>query len=78
MKPLAVNASPEPKPEAAHRLRASNRRTALVLATIAAVFFFGIIGTQFLGARSTGIVVMSAAVLLFLVLAIGRNLSGKR
>ena len=67
----------EPPPEAA-RLRSSNRKTALVLASIAAVFFVGIIATRFIGSASTGIGVMSAAVLLFLVLAIGRNLRARR
>jgi len=62
----------------AQRLRASNRRTALVLASIAAIFFAGIIATRWMGGEAVGIVVMSAVVLLFLVVAIGRNLRSKR
>ena len=53
----------------AQRLRASNRRTALVLASIA-----GIIATRWMGGEAVGIGIMSAVVLLFLVVAIGRNL----
>ena len=58
----------------AQRLRASNRRTALVLASIAAIFFAGIIATRWMGGEAVGIGIMSAVVLLFLVVAIGRNL----
>ena len=56
------------------RLRASNRRTAWVLAAIAAVFFAGIIATRWMGGGALGIGIMSIVVLLFLVVAIGRNL----
>ena len=61
-------------PDERARQRAANLRTALVLASIAAVFFVGIIAAKFLGAPSTSIGVMGGAVLLFLVVAIGRNL----
>ena len=54
--------------------RRANRRTALVLASIALVFFVGILATRFIGDGSTGISVLGGAVLLFLILAIGRNL----
>jgi hypothetical protein len=64
--------------DAAARLRVSNRRTALTLTSIAAVFFVGIIASKFMGGTTTGIGVVGAAVLLYLVVAIGRNLrSGK-
>ena len=56
------------------RLRSANVRTALVLASIAAVFFVGIVVAKFVGDTATGMTVLGAAVLLFLVLAIGRNL----
>ena len=56
------------------RLRASNRRTAWVLAAIAAIFFAGIIATRWMGGGAVGIGIMSIVVLLFLVVAIGRNL----
>jgi len=62
----------------AGRLRASNRKTALVLASIAAVFFAGIIATRWMGGEAVGIGIMSTVVLLFLVVAIGRNLRSKR
>jgi hypothetical protein len=61
-------------PDERARLRAANLRTAWVLASIAAVFFVGIIASKFLGSPSTSIGVMGGAVLLFLVVAIGRNL----
>jgi len=63
-----------PKADADARLKASNRTTALVLASIAVVFFVGIIATRFMGGPATGIGIVGAAVLLFLVVAIGRNL----
>ena len=56
------------------RLRASNRRTALVLASIAVVFFFGIMFARFMGDGESGMTVLGIAVLLFLGFAIGRNL----
>ena len=62
------------EPDLAQRLRASNRRTAWVLAAIAAVFFTGIIATRWMGGGALGIGIMSIVVLLFLVVAIGRNL----
>lgn len=54
--------------------RRANVRTALVLASVALVFFIGILATRFIGDGSTGISVLGGAVLLFLILAIGRNL----
>ncbi len=54
--------------------RRANVRTALVLASVALVFFVGILATRFIGDGSTGISVLGGAVLLFLILAIGRNL----
>jgi hypothetical protein len=60
--------------DVARRLRASNRRTAWILSSIAVVFFAGIIATRWIGGGAIGIGVMGAAVLLFLIVAIGRNL----
>ena len=62
------------EPDLAQRLRASNRRTAWVLAAIAAIFFTGIIATRWMGGGAVGIGIMTLVVLLFLVVAIGRNL----
>jgi len=56
------------------QLRRSNVRTALVLASVALVFFVGILATRFIGDGQSGITVLGGAVLLFLILAIGRNL----
>jgi hypothetical protein len=69
-----MRADADPSPEERSRLRAANLRTAWILASIAAVFFVGIIASKFLGSPSTSISVIGAAVLLFLVVAIGRNL----
>jgi len=62
------------KPDDARRIRSANLRTALVFASIAAVFFAGIIATKWMGGPTVGIGVMGAAVLVFLVFAIGRNM----
>ena len=59
-------------------LRASNRKTALVLTAIAIIFFVGIIATKFMGGPKLGIGILGSAVLLFLVVAIGRNLRDQR
>ena len=56
------------------RVRRANVRTALVLASIAVVFFLGIVFAKYMGDGSTGMTVLGAGVLLFLVLALGRNL----
>jgi len=56
------------------RLKAANRRTGLTLLAIAVLFFVGIIATRLIDspALSTGIV--GGAVLLYLIVAIGRHL----
>jgi uncharacterized membrane protein YbjE (DUF340 family) len=59
------------------RLRAANRRTAVILVAIAVVFFLGIVFAKFMGDASTSMTVLGSAVLLFLVLAIGRNIRNK-
>jgi len=60
------------------RLRAVNLRTAAILFTIALVFFAGIIVSHYLGGATAGISVLAIAIVLYLVVAIGRNVgSGK-
>jgi hypothetical protein len=59
------------------RRKAANVRTALVFATIAVVFFVGIIVAHAYGGPLVGVAVMGVAVLLFLGFAIGRNLRNK-
>ena len=59
------------------RLRAANRRTAVILVSIAVIFFLGIVFAKFMGDASTSMTVLGSAVLLFLVLAIGRNIFRK-
>jgi putative Mn2+ efflux pump MntP len=56
------------------RIRAANVRTALVLASIALVFFGGVIAAKFMGGWTTGMAIVGGAVLIFLAFAIGRNL----
>jgi hypothetical protein len=76
--PVAMTANSRPEADVSARLRASNRRTALTLVSIAVVFFLGIIATKFIGGPATGIGVVGSAVLLYLIVAIGRNLRDKR
>jgi hypothetical protein len=59
------------------RRKAANVRTALVFASIAVVFFVGIIVAHAYGGPLVGVAVMGVAVLVFLVFAIGRNLRSK-
>lgn len=54
--------------------RKSNMRTALVLLTVVLVFFAGIISAQVLGGPIAAVTIMGAMVLIFLLVAIGRNL----
>ena len=56
------------------RLRQANRRTALAVALIAVLFFVGVIASQFVDNSAVGMSVVAAAVLVFLAVAIGRNL----
>ena len=58
--------------------KAANLRTALVFASIAVVFFVGIIVAHALGGPLVGIGVVGGAVLVFLVFVIGRHLRGPR
>jgi hypothetical protein len=56
------------------RQRAANRRTGLVLAAIALLFFFGIIASRLIESEAVSIAVVGGAILLYLVVAIGRHL----
>jgi hypothetical protein len=69
---MAAELRPEPAVDAP--LRAANRRTALAVTLIAVLFFVGVIAAQFVGDTAVGMSVVAAAVLLYLALAIGRNL----
>ena len=60
--------------DAKARARASAVRTALVLASIAVVFFLGVFASRLLGDQSIGMTIIGAAVFLFLLLGIGRHL----
>jgi hypothetical protein len=65
--------APTRPPQDRARLRASNLRTALVLLSIAATFFVGVIAAKFMGGYEVGMSVVGFAVFVFLVFAIGRN-----
>ena len=59
----------------------ANLRTALILVSIAAVFFGGIIAAQLGGASGAnliGISVLGLAIVGFLIVAVGRNLRTRR
>jgi len=56
------------------RQRRANRTTGLILASIAVVFFFGVMVAQSLGTPKASIAVLGTAVLLYLAIAIGRHL----
>jgi hypothetical protein len=56
------------------RLRAANRKTGLTLLAIALLFFFGIIASRFIDSPVVSITVVGGAVLLYLIVAIGRHL----
>jgi Na+/proline symporter len=63
-----------PGTDSGARLRHANLRTALAVALIALLFFVGVIAAQFVGNSAVGMSVVAAAVLVFLAVAIGRNL----
>jgi len=63
----------QPPPRRDSRIRRANVRTGLILAAIALVFFIGIIATRFIGDSATGMAVVGLSILLFLSIAIGRN-----
>jgi len=58
----------------ATKLRSANLRTGAILATIALVFFAGVIVTHYFSSGTAALAVIGTAVLLFLIVAIGRHL----
>jgi ABC-type uncharacterized transport system permease subunit len=52
----------------------ANLRTALILLSIAAVFFGGIIAAQYVGGNAVGMGVLGLAIIGFLLVTLGRNL----
>jgi hypothetical protein len=56
--------------------RGANLRTALILLSIAAVFFGGIIASQYTGGNAVGIGVLGFAIIAFLLVTVGRKLRG--
>ena len=73
MPQLTLPAMPD-DPHRGARLATANRRTGLVLLAIALLFFFGIIASRFIENEAVSIAVVGGAVLLYLVVAIGRHL----
>ena len=71
---LAATTPQDPGVRDAARLKAANRRTGLVLLAIALLFFFGVILTHFIDSPAVSIAVLGGAVLLYLIVAIGRHL----
>lgn len=61
-------------PQRDARLRAANRRTGLILLAISLLFFFGFIVTRFITDEAVSIAIVGGAVLLYLLVAIGRHL----
>ena len=59
--------------DAAHQ-RAAVRRTGLLLLAIALLFFFGVIASRFIESPVVSIAVVGGAILLYLLVAIGRHL----
>ena len=60
--------------DVADKRSAANKRTAIILASIALVFFFGVIVAQYLGTPTASIAVLGTAVLLYLCISILRHL----
>ncbi|HTR58883.1 MAG TPA: cytochrome oxidase small assembly protein [Casimicrobiaceae bacterium] len=56
--------------------RSANLRTALILASIAAVFFGGIIAAQLTGGNAVGIGVLGFAIIGLLLVTVSRKLRG--
>jgi hypothetical protein len=66
--PMANDPSRDP------RVKAAVRRTGLLLLAIALLFFFGIIASRFIESEAVSIAVVGGAILLYLLVAIGRHL----
>jgi hypothetical protein len=69
-----ITSTPPPGARDPRAVKRANVRTALVLLSVAIVFFIGIISAKFIGGFSEGVSLMGILVLLFLCVAIGRNL----
>ena len=64
----------EPGRDDTARQRAAVRRTGLLLLAIALLFFFGVIASRFIDSPVVSIAVVGGAMLLYLLVAIGRHL----
>ena len=75
--PARIDMSP-PVPRNSEQQRRANLRTALTFASIAAVFFVGVIVARYMGGVETGMTIIGLIGLAFVVIAIGRNLRDRR
>ena len=66
--------TPQRQTQALAAQKTASLRIALVLLSVVAVFFGGVILAQYSGAPGVGIGVLGFAILAFLLVAIGRNL----
>jgi len=57
--------------------RAANRRTAIILLSVALVFFGGIIASHYTGGNAAGIAVLGFAIIGLLLLAVARNVRAR-
>ena len=64
--------------ESGDRVARSNARVAVTLASIATVFFVGVFAARWFGADGGGLAVLGGAILVFLVIAIMRNLRSRQ
>jgi hypothetical protein len=64
---------PAPPADDAGARRSASLRTALILASIALVFFGGIIATQYAGGNTVGMGVLGLAIIGFLLITLGRK-----
>ncbi len=56
----------------------ANVRLGLTLASIAAIFFVGVIAARYFGPEGGGLTVLGLAIVVFLVVAIGRSIRSRR
>ena len=63
-----------PHPPDPARLKRSNRRIALALLVVSSLFFAGIFATRYVGDARTGIMILGAGAIVFLLVAIGWSL----
>jgi hypothetical protein len=76
--PLVTTGVPPERTQRDERVARSNVRIALTLASIAAVFFVGVFAARMFGADGSGLTVLGFAIVVFLVIAIVRNVRSRK